>query len=696
MTPRIAKAAAAFLLGFLATRSPAAVDRHDRSWFVYGTPIRFKVRLATPPTHDRAGYIVTLPDGGLLPGPVTETTVVDHKGHMIRHGCLWHDPDRGLALVFEKPRGGMVYIHAAAGDKHVRWFAESGLAPSVVALTRQEDTGIAGARYMATRIPQGKGTFFTRLDRFSVGSIPGGLPGPFVDHVLGYVAPRESGEATISAGTILGAATEVAIDGLRLGQYTGDTEERGAKRRVPLDEDLHRVDMFVHRPTAHARATLVWNPPAETGATPVGTNVTVQSGTAVIEQIRFRDGSPVPAFSVTPRRILDTASTPVMLYDFSARTSDNPPDAVYTWSFGPGLNVSGTQTVSWLFEANRECRVELSVSAPTGTNACSYSFLSFGPDDIAADAGNPEMKKACADALLAMLKLAPPGADPTADWPPSLGELLERVVEPGRADELVSHIFEARWDALSRRLSRETRYRFEDVCFSMLCRTDPSGADSRGDAFMKSETDPERRQHWKLRRAELLMYYMDDLDGAARFARSVTPAGSPAHRRAQVRLGDIALLRGDLAEAERLYGKVQHAVEYESWKSATDRRLPPGVAARPQPAVPDDQAQPPPNEARPAPPLDARVAAALVNDDLAAALRILEEWEVRRPLDKIHGKYIVLQADLLVRMKHYRRADRLLAAYCRAVKPAPHLVEATQLRDRCREYLQEIEEVRSQ
>ncbi|NQT93233.1 MAG: hypothetical protein HQ559_10765, partial [Lentisphaerae bacterium] len=601
MTRRITKAAAALLLVFLATRAPAAVDMHDRSWFVHGTPIRFKVRLATPPTHDRAGYIVTLPDGGLLPGPITETTVVDHKGHMIRHGCLWHDPGRGLALVFEKPRGQIVYIHAARGEKHVRWFPESGLTPSVLALTKHGGTDVRQARFMGTHIPQGEGIFFTRLDRLAVGSIPEGLSGTFSDHVLGYVAPPRAGVTWVSATSIAGARTDIAIDGAALELEPARPRRRDQGRRVRLDESLHRIDMFSHRPTESARSELVWKLPKTRKADTVRAEDTVKSGTAVIEEIRFRDDSPVPAFSIAPTRILRVSKSPVMLYEFEARTSDNPPDALYTWSFSQGRSIPNRKRVMWLFEQGEKCEVSLAVSIKGRTNHCSYTFTAFGPDSLTGNLRDAETRAQFEQVLLAMLRSAPSGADPTVGWPATFRDLLDRIVEPGRADELVAHLFRERWEVFAQKLSREDRWRFEDVFFFMLCRTDPEEAGKRCERFMKEAKDAERRQHWKLRRAELLMYYMDDLDGASRFARSVTPAGSPAHRRAQVRLGDIALLRGDLAQAKRLYEKVQNAVQYESWKSRADRHPPPGVAARPQPTVPDDHAQPPPKEARPKP-----------------------------------------------------------------------------------------------
>ena len=76
-----------------AAQSPAA------DWAVADAPIRFELRVTRKPTHPSAGYMVNIPDGGLLPGPTPVTRVFTSDGRPVESYTLWHHPGGNLSII---------------------------------------------------------------------------------------------------------------------------------------------------------------------------------------------------------------------------------------------------------------------------------------------------------------------------------------------------------------------------------------------------------------------------------------------------------------------------------------------------------------------------------------------------------------------------------------------------------------------
>ena len=111
--------------------SVAAAD-----WAVPQAPIRFTFGLYDGPSHEEAGYLAQIPDGGILPSPHPRTYVVSEDGSELESYVLWHGPEAGLWIVFADPgKGRTVDIYVSSSNGLQTWKPATGLRPSPLLVT---------------------------------------------------------------------------------------------------------------------------------------------------------------------------------------------------------------------------------------------------------------------------------------------------------------------------------------------------------------------------------------------------------------------------------------------------------------------------------------------------------------------------------------------------------------------------------
>ena len=69
-------------------------------WAIEGAPLRFEVEVTQPPSEPSAGILAIIPDGGLLPRPIADATVVTPAGEALPSETVWHNPAHGYAVAF--------------------------------------------------------------------------------------------------------------------------------------------------------------------------------------------------------------------------------------------------------------------------------------------------------------------------------------------------------------------------------------------------------------------------------------------------------------------------------------------------------------------------------------------------------------------------------------------------------------------
>lgn len=662
--------------------------------------MRFKAGITGHPTHPSAGYIVELPDGGILPKPGPGLTVMDEEGNKLEHGCVWHDPENGMALVVQAPGGKQyygkyIYVYAKKAPQIRVWTPDSGLTPSILVYARSPGAGLQSAQELAAQFPQGKGVYFGKVADVGLLCDPTGQQRRFCDYILGYVITSDPGN-TLVALRSMGPA-ELLIDGKKLKLELKLNKPAGVGEWINLSQGLHRVEALHSSLGAGDKqyVQVFWKTPgmpasalgaleggaAQWAARPIEDSECVQSGESRIVEVRSADGAPVAVFDLKPQEYFWFAENSVILFHFSARTHDNPKDTGYTWDFGNGTRAQGEE-VSWLFEGGGgRYSVALEAASGQARSTCSRAFDGYCSGSLKSDINSRHTCDRYRNALFNMFNACPLEKDPTSGWSKSMWDLFFRLTEPGRGNALLAHIFTKRWDAISAKLSVEDRWKLEDIFFAMACPVDAQEALKWIARFEKKEKDRERLLHWKLKTVELLMYYLDRLEEAGKLAGSIAAGASPNATRAQIRLGDIALLAGDYEEAARIYGQVQNRVKHG--KAA-------GGGAGQEQKGRADPSRKAPLETKPAVPQAADWRIGAVRDSAVSettaqlieqeyyseAVKNLTDWEMEFPLSKLEGDYIVTESKFLMGAEDYKRPLRSLTAYCKAVDMTNYLPEA--------------------
>ncbi|MBN1557476.1 MAG: tetratricopeptide repeat protein [Lentisphaerae bacterium] len=675
--------ACAALASLLAARAGFAADV-PAGWQVREAPVRFRVSLRDRPTHASAGYVLQLPDGGLLPGPYPRPSVRAADGVALRSAVLWQNPETGFSLVFAAPEsGGAVTIYVEPVQRPETWDPASGLTPSPLLCADPEGDDLGDARRLGRLGRVGDTVHYQ--PRAGIPKAPlciqgdlSGRPPPTAFYLLAYLVTDDPGRTWVAPFTLKGVS-EVRIDGDTIRPRKRIDKWGGTGDWADLGRGLHRLEVFAafarEEDYSEGRGVmwLTWAPPnaslEELGGVRskelpyAGTSMwasrvvakdeIVRSGSCRVEAVEMRDGAPAAAGQAEATHVFwFEGETPILCYRLRAWTAGNPADTTYTWSFGENAAATGP-AVRWLFPGRQEARVILAAASETGRSRCTLPFYTYGT--VQTSFADPDARAAFRDACLAMLKAHPENADPTADWNAAMWSNLFRALEPGESDALLAYLFTERWEAVKRGLTAKRRARLEDRFLLMAERIDPESAVAWAVRF-EEDARGARAAGLALRRAEMLLYDLGRPDAALELIRPVARRTDDVGRLASIRLGDAAFARGDVGEATRLYGAVQNVGRTdEDWRAD---------------AVLDGA-------------LSETVRSLLEQGYYAEALDELARWERRFPLSKVSSDFIVLEARLYKALGHYRRARGLLQGYVDGMDATSYLPQAAELLVQC-------------
>ncbi len=705
----------------------AAPVRAEETWHVKDAPIRFTVGLESAPTHHSAGYFLKLPDGGILPGPLPATQVVDQSGNVLKSCVLWQNPETGLGVVFEPPKyGSSVLIYVMKGVKLNLWTPESGLTPSAIICTHPGHPSKIDAAGLA-RLGPVDTTVHYRNEAGSQGAtvaLPGdrsGRPGLAAMYMLAYVATTDPGETWIAPVTF-GGNMQVSVDGRPLHMKKISDKQGGYGEHVSLSEGLHRVELlgFYTAKNAKPEMVLTWRTPKTSakdlgGVRPAdlrfaGTPMwdarqlheaeVVRSGACTLQKIQAHDGSPVAHFTLTPKQIYWFGDeTPYLLYELQADTAGQPAGIQYTWSFSGDAGALATGTnIAWLFPGSRDHRVTLKATAGDMHSQCTRPFFPFTTTHTSLN--DPASRAAFRTACLGMLQAYPPNKDPTAGWDASLWNNLFRTLELSRDNPLLAQLVEQRWETTVRKLPTDRKELIEDMYLAVTSFTNPTNALKW--ALLLEEKSPlrERAMALRLKGAEILMYQQKNLAEARKWVRPLTAEMGEGSEWARIRMGDIEFLSRNLNEATQFYGDVQNRSKHSKLgpqgEGFVPQHLKGSAAAKAQ------EKAAPPETAAPAP----RVAPwklGAIRDVAASesvrnlieqgfyweAYQALRKWEREFPLSKISSDYPLLEGRFCMALGDYARCRALLEAYCDQVDASNYLAEAMQMIVQCMKVMNE-------
>ena len=646
-------------------------------WHLATADLRFEMSISNRPREAVAGIIAVVPDGGILPRSKFKPTVVDSTGKPLKSETLWHNPNEGLALVFEPPATDSVFIYiqpSSAGLKFVSAFR-----PSLLLYVCNGNAGLKQAHALANHAPVGKDIYFAVVDRIFHSILPVGRDENTSSYYTGWLSSPKPGKTYFY--TLSCDGSEFFIDGKLIHSWPGRHNRLGGQRGehgkwVNITPGLHKVDYFhfshgwIGRESQlgwHLPGTPMTDDPKAPGkkrptVNPLEAEDFVHSGTAVLVKAESRKW-PVALFSFTWESFIRSYEDPVCLFRFHVIGDDaSQADTTCEWDFGNHQKVKGKEAV-WLYAGKGNQKITLTVSRGHHASKCTRTFFpkSMDPDNDPPllFVTNAETRLLYSQAFLNMCRAVPTGSQrPCKTWSASLWTGLLAVAESPLTIPLLTDIFErSRPDIL--KLPSALRGSLEDIFFDALRQTNQAAARTWLDRLEKEERDPGRAGYWKAARVEYYLYDVNDLKkariAAMQFMNSAGASSQSAL--AMIRMGDVERLSGNMEQARRLYGKAQETRQSGSnnWK----------IMAVHEAAF------------------YATVQSLIQQEALTEARQTLDQWERELPLSKLSGDYPLAEARYFMALKHYQRALKILSGYRKSVDLTNYLPEAMKLEFRC-------------
>jgi hypothetical protein len=683
-------------------------------WQVAEAPLRYKLSLTQKPTHPTAGYFVHLPDGGIFRGTTPATTVVTDDGKVLPSFVLWHNAESGFSIVFADPgsqRSVNVYTQPSAGGRY--WRPNSGITPGAILCTHPGRDNIGAARALGSLGRVEAGVHFQSnhgIPRapFSIGGDNTGRPRPAAFYLLSHVDATVAGSYWI-APFIHSGKCEILIDGNKINPKEHSKEWGGDGVSVELTRGIHRVEVFQTAPGTGPYSSnprdgglmfLTWRPPGEqiknAESRVIRDSEIVRSGACSVAAVESREGFPVAAGVVKPGLCYwFEDEEPLIIYELNALTTGHPAGTTWTWTFPEGGSLDGAKG-QWMFPGFRENKARLTVKSGQSVSSCIVPFFGFSTEKTSLE--NPTHRKAFRDTLAGMLAAFPKAPDPIMNWSEAWWNNLLRTVEGGEGYPLLTRLFTDRFDSTRKKLTPGQRYALEDVFLDLALRDNPADNFKWLQKFYIGTPEPDRQNELRFREGELQMYYLGDRNRAEKIFTGLAGVRGQIGERSRIRLGDLALLTGDLNKATAYYADVQNRAR--SLRNSAPvlpgglvtNQLVYGGPARPTAPDPRNPQATPQKTGAAA----VQKGGALQEVSLSENVRTLTEtgfllearqailaWEIEFPLSKISGDYILRESALYMKMEDWKRAQPMLEAYCREIDASSFLPDAASMLIKC-------------
>ncbi len=722
------------------------------AWAVEDASIRFVVALTQMPSHPSAGYFINLDDGGLLPGPFPEPVVFDASGKLLESAVLWHARENSCGVVFQAPAGGETVVIYVRGSKKLKtWRPESGITPSAILCeVNGTSTKAAAIRLGSLGTVDAKTHFINQA--WADASWQGvALPlamrewkiGGNAMYLFGYIDVDAPGPTWV-APQIRSGQMDIVIDGKTVSLSKKNEKLGGIGGEVNLTAGLHKVELYGYSDSGKPIGPMMftWRTPKTTVAelggprpkdlryagTPmcesciIDPSRVVNSGACKIRDIESRAGL-VAAFDLEAASLFAfPEEEPLIAYTLKAWSNNNPKETRYTWTFeqAPEASAEGAETY-WLFKGERHGRITL--TAEVAGKRVSMTRLVYFYTTLSSSIDDPETRYDFKRACFAMLKAYPDKVDPTATWDDAMWNNFFRVFEITQGNALLEYIVTQRWDFFKKKLTAEKKALLEDVFLLSMGPRQPQEAVKWALKMSADEFIGGRAAVLRLKAAEILMYYLNDLEGARRIITPLLSKSDEGGEWAKIRMGDLEFLSRNINAATLRYGDVQNRAKaaqpdiaptrLSSLSASTARghkrkekpTAEKSIAgnSKETPAAAEEPIFKPMTQPSllPSWKLSAiRDVAASENVNILIeqefylkAFFELQKWERVFPMAKINGDYILCEAKLYRALKDYKRAREILSAYCEQVDISNFLGEAMSLNRQCMVDMKEPAEV---
>jgi len=704
--------AAIFVVAFLLFQ---VVCGAAENWQVPGAPVRFQLKLTGKPTHPSAGYIAQLPDGGILRRNLPSPVVMTPSGRELPSYTLWDNPETGFSIVFADPGKQIdtVYVYMTIDQQAQQWNPQTGITPSGLLCVSSGQETMAAAQGLARLGRVDAATSILRKAGIpaapvSIGGNETGRPRPCVFYLLCYVNAAEDGQYWIAPFTQHGAS-EIYVNGTKLVPVKRTSKWGGEGAWVDFKRGLQRVEVFQTAPANTPSGNhlphkghggiffLTWRTPKDNldnkkmdklETRLISKKEVALSGECQLQQAEYRDGDPMACAVVKPGMTFWFENEdPLILCQGEALTGGNPPDTVYTWTLPERAVFNGGQ-MAWLYPGLRDYLIKLTAKSGDKSSECTVPFFAFS--SIGSSMNSPQDRALYRSTIQSMLEAFPAGAPALALCSDAYWNNLIRAMDYGEGMPVLNLLFTRHWEAVRKKLTPPQTSMLQDIFLGNVQRENPSQAMQWLDNFQQSTTDAGRRSQFRLQQAELQMYSLKDRKSAKEIFSGLASQGNAVSDTAKIRLGDLALLEGDLNKAIGFYADVQNrararrnAPRAATGALVSDQLLkgsaqplfsPPGNNA---PTAASDKPNDIPNSvALQEVSLSENVKSLVEQGFFLEARQTLQVWENEFPLSKVSGDYIIRESEFYMKTKDWSRARPMLEAYCRTIDASSYLPEA--------------------
>ncbi|OGV68523.1 MAG: hypothetical protein A2283_19905 [Lentisphaerae bacterium RIFOXYA12_FULL_48_11] len=718
--------------------SPAA----DANWHVKEAPVRFKISLKEKPSEKSSGYLLHLPDGGILPGAFPLTHVVTESGKQLASYVMWQSKGNGVLLVFEDPGAeGNAFVYVSGSDKLKTWTPQTGLTPGPVICAEQGTESMDTARNLSKTGQVGPLSYFqkygTSMAPFGMTGDVQGRPNPMCYYVLAYLITTDPGR-TLVAMTVFNGNVQLRLDGQLVTPQRISSKPGGMGQWMELSKGLHKAEVYcsigltgtgkkqvgvggreIMSKEQLCAWTMGWRPPNTKiedlgGPRPkdlpapgspmweshkINPEEISRSGSCKIMEINSKDGSPVAVCKLesTETFWFDEETPPIFTYELTAVAAGNPEDSQYTWSFGDAAKLSG-QKIAWFFRRGMQT-VNMTASSRGKQSTCSIPFYAFSGARSSMD--SPETKSNFRKACLSMIKGYPIEADPTATWNDTMWNCFYDAQEFGKGSDLLDEVLTRRWIHFSKKVKIEKQIMLEDIFFNWISQIDADKAIKWLVEQERSSPSAERKNDLRIMQAEVLIYQKAKYDDAKKMLAPIAKGTGDAAATATVRLGDIAFLEKNMNEAVNYWSAVQNKVKMTQddikgegsqikWDDgSTDKDKKKNKPIEPDPkaftsnAIKNEKVDAWKKAATWETSKALNVTTLLTQGFPLEAYQELRRWERNLPMSKINSDYVIQEANFYMIIGNAKRARKLLESYCENVDASAYVANAAELLLQC-------------
>ena len=235
------------------------------------------------------------------------------------------------------------------------------------------------------------------------------------------------------------------------------------------------------------------------------------------------------------------------------------------------------------------------------------------------------------------------------------------TIDYGKGYYLFDHLFSKRWNKIQPTIKKANLWKLQDAFLDVAPRKDPTEAIAITRGFRDRAVDPQRKSAMMIREAEMGLFYLGLTNQVEQTLQTAIRIGGDGAELARIRLGDLALINGDLNRATAYYAGVQTRVKLERNKPATSA---PGQVRNWRLSALLDVAA------------AEKAKTQIEQGYLLEASQTIREWERQFPLSKITGDLILQESRLHMETKNYTRARPMLEAYCNTTDASSHLPDA--------------------